>query len=315
MIDAISSALTLGLANNDKTLLMGQDIGVYGGVFKATEGLQTLFGKDRVRDTPLCESAVLGAALGLSGEGYSSVVEIQFSDFISSGFTQVVNNLAKIQYRWQQKASVVIRMPCGAGTGGGPFHSQSNEAWFLHCPGLKIVYPSNPFDAKGLLLSAIADPNPVLFFEHKALYRSATGPVPEHEYFIPLGKGKRVREGTSLSLISYGMGVAKALEIIEEENLDVDLIDLRSIQPWDKELVLNSVKKTGKVLILTEANLQGSVASEIAAWLAENAFAYLDAPIKRVGSLETPIPFNKQLEDQYLPYLRLREEIELLLRF
>jgi 2-oxoisovalerate dehydrogenase E1 component len=297
-------------------ILMGQDIAEYGGVFKVTEGFVEEFGKDRVRNTTLCESAIVGIALGLSIKKYKAMVEMQFADFVTCGFNQIVNNLAKIYYRWGQNADVVIRMPTGAGVGAGPFHSQSNEAWFTHVPGLKVVYPSSPMDAKGLLNAAIEDPNPVMFFEHKALYRSVTEEIYDDYYTIEIGKGRRVIEGNDLSIITYGAGVIWAVQYAEQ-NPDawIDVIDLRTLLPWDKDIVLESVKKTGKVLVLHEDTLTGGIGGEIAAWIGEHAFEYLDAPVKRLGSLDTPVPFAPELEANFLPENRLAAVIEELLAY
>lgn len=314
-VDAISSALYQSMERYDNLIFMGQDIAEYGGVFKITEGFLEKFGKHKVRNTPLCESAILGAALGLSIKGYKSMVEMQFADFVSSGFNQIVNNLAKSNYRWGQNADVVIRMPCGAGVGAGPFHSQSNEAWFFTTPGLKVFYPSTPYDAKGLLNAAIEDPNPVMFFEHKYLYRSVSEEIPEDYYTIQPGKARMVLEGEDLTVISYGLGVVWAKEVLEKEHISADLVDLRTIVPLDKETIINSVRKTGKVLVVTEDSLTGSVSSEIAAWVGEELFTYLDAPVMRVGSLDTPIPFSKNLENNYLPGKRLELKIKDLLEF
>jgi 2-oxoisovalerate dehydrogenase E1 component len=297
-------------------VLMGQDIAEYGGAFKITEGFVQKFGKARVRNTPICESAIVGAALGLSLEGYKSVVEMQFADFVSVGFNQIVNNLAKIYYRWGQQADVVIRMPAGAGVGAGPFHSQSNEAWFVHTPGLKVVYPSTAQDAKGLLMAAINDPNPVLFFEHKALYRSITGPVPTDYYEVPIGQARLVREGSDMAIITYGSGVHWAMEYAAQHpELDLDILDLRTLLPLDHDAIYASVKRTGRVLILHEDTLTGGIGGEIAAWIAENCFHLLDAPIQRCASLDTPVPFNIELEKNFLAKSRLHEAVMKLLEW
>ena len=315
-IDAISQALRSSMEKYENLVLMGQDIADYGGVFKITEGFTEQFGKDRVRNTPICESAIVGTSMGLSINGMKAMVEMQFSDFVSSGFNPIVNYLAKVNYRWNQNADVVIRMPCGGGVGAGPFHSQTNEAWFTKVPGLKVIYPAFPYDAKGLLNTSFNDPNPVLFFEHKALYRSIRQDVPVDYYTLPFGKASIVREGKDASIISYGAGVHWAMEALAEMNItNVDLIDLRSLQPLDIETICKSVEKTGKVLILTEDSLFGSLASEIAAIISENCFEYLDAPVMRVGSMETPIPFAENLEQQYLPKNRLREKIKDLIEY
>ncbi|WP_443089614.1 alpha-ketoacid dehydrogenase subunit alpha/beta [Zunongwangia sp. HRR-M8] len=309
-IDAISDALRLSMQKHLNLILMGQDIAEYGGVFKITKGFIEEFGKDRVRNTPICESGIIEVAAGLSIKGMKAVVEMQFADFVSSGFNPIVNYLAKSYYRWGQNADVVIRMPCGAGVGAGPFHSQSNEAWFTKVPGLKIVYPSNAQDAKGLLIAAINDPNPVLYFEHKALYRTQRQEVPLSYYETEIGKANLLRNGEKLSLISYGAALQEALKIIDEEHIDnIDVIDLRTLQPLDTQTIFASAKKTGKVIILTEDSLIGSIASEISAQISEYCFEFLDAPVLRVGSLETPIPFASILEKNYLPYQRFRQKL------
>ncbi len=309
-VDAISDGLDLAMEKYSNLILMGQDIADYGGVFKITKGFIEKFGKERVRNTPICESAIVGAGLGLSIRGYKAMVEMQFADFVSCGFNQIVNNLAKSHYRWEQNADVVVRMPTGAGVGAGPFHSQSNEAWFFNTPGLKIVYPSNPKDAKGLLLSSFEDPNPIMYFEHKVLYRSISGEVPLEYYTIPIGKGKKVTEGEEITVVTYGMGVHWLEKMINEGlNASVELIDLRTLLPWDKDIVKESVKKTGKVLVCHEDSITGGVGAEIAAWISENCFEYLDAPVMREGSLDTPVPFTKKLEDQYLPVSRIKEKV------
>lgn len=315
LIDALRDALHVAMESHENLILMGQDISDYGGVFKVTQDLHEQFGKDRVRNTPLCESAILGTGLGLSVKGYKAMVEMQFADFVSSGFTQIVNNLAKIHYRWGQNADVVVRMPTGAGVGAGPFHSQSNESWFFHTAGLKIAYPSNPFDAKGLLLTSFEDPNPVMFFEHKNLYRSIRGEVPEGYYNIEFGKGKVVREGNSASIITYGSGVHWAKDLAEKENLDIEIIDLRTLVPMDHDLIEQTVLKTNKVLVLHEDNFTGGIGAEISAWISKNLFRHLDAPVYRVGSLDTPVPFAGVLEKNYLANARLKEELEELLRY
>ncbi|MGB3591275.1 MAG: dehydrogenase E1 component subunit alpha/beta [Nonlabens sp.] len=315
LVDAIKDGLEEAMDHYDDLVIMGQDIADYGGVFKITDGFLEKYGKGRVRNTPICESAIVEAAMGLSIAGMKAVVEMQFADFVSSGFNPIVNYLAKSYYRWAQKADVVIRMPCGAGVAAGPFHSQSNEAWFHTIPGLKIVYPATPADAKGLLISSIEDPNPVMFFEHKALYRSVYGDVPDGYYNIQLGKANLVHEGNDLTVVTYGAGVLKALELIEKEHLSADLLDLRTLVPLDEEAICTSVRKTNRVLVLTEDNLTGSVASDIAALIGECCFEDLDAPVKRLGSLDTPIPFEKGLEDNYLPFNRLKEAVEQLLDY
>jgi 2-oxoisovalerate dehydrogenase E1 component len=316
MIDAIKEGLFQSLQQHPNLILMGQDIAEYGGAFKITEGFVEAFGKKRVRNTPLCESAIVGAALGLSLEGFKSMMEMQFADFVSVGFNQIVNNLAKIHYRWGQAADVVIRMPTGAGVGAGPFHSQSNEAWFVHTPGLKVLYPSTPYEAKGLLIAAINDPNPVMYFEHKALYRSVSGPVPEDYYEVEIGKAKQVQEGNDISIITYGAGVHWALEYAaERENISIDIVDLRTLLPLDYEAIAASVKRTGKVLLLHEDTLIGGIGGEIAAWIAEHCFEYLDAPVMRCASLDTPVPFNLELEKNFLAKSRLDEIVQKLVQY
>jgi 2-oxoisovalerate dehydrogenase E1 component len=315
-IEAIREGLWQSMEKHTNLVLMGQDIAEYGGAFKITEGFLREFGRERVRNTPLCESAIVGAALGLSLEGFKSVVEMQFSDFASVAFNQIVNNLAKIHYRWGQNADVVIRMPAGGGVGAGPFHSQTSEAWFTHCPGLKIVYPSSPEDAKGLLIAAIRDPNPVLYFEHKALYRSISGSLPEQYYSTPLGVACSVRKGDAVSIITYGAAVHWALEYASgHPELSLDILDLRTLIPLDHDAVRASVKRTGKVLVLHEASFTGGFGAEIAAWVAENCFELLDAPVIRCASLDTPIPFNLELEKNYLAKSRLDESVRRLLRY
>ena len=309
-IEAISEALYQNLERDESIIMMGQDIAEYGGVFKVTQGFLEKFGADRIRNTPLCESAIIGAALGLSLKGYKAIVEMQFADFVSCGFNQIVNNLAKLHYRWGQNADVIIRMPSGAGVGAGPFHSQSNESWFFHTPGLKIVYPSNPYDAKGLMTSAILEKNPVLFFEHKALYRKIKGLVPDNLYTVEIGKAKLIKEGKSATIISYGHGVVWAMNTLEESKYDCDLIDLRTLLPYDKETIYESVKKTGKVIILHEDTLTGGIGAEISADITQNLFEYLDAPVIRVASLDTPVPFADELEKNFLPADRFKVELK-----
>jgi 2-oxoisovalerate dehydrogenase E1 component len=298
------------MRHNRRVVIMGQDIADYGGVFKITEGFVEEFGRERVRNTPLCESAIVGAALGLSVKGFKAVVEMQFADFVTCGFNQIVNNLAKLHYRWGQHADVVIRMPTGAGVGAGPFHSQSNEAWFFHVAGLKIVYPATPYDAKGLLAAAIDDPNPVLFFEHKALYRSISEEIPDDYYTLPIGEAQTIREGEDLSIITYGMGVQWALKALDAmPEISADLIDLRTLAPLDLEAIRRSVESTGKAIVLHEDNLTGGIGAEVAAWIAEHCFEVLDAPVARVGALDTPVPFSKNLEKDYLPEERFRARL------
>ncbi len=311
-VDAVSQGLKQAMERYYDLVIMGQDIAEYGGVFKITDGFVQQFGKERVRNTPICESSIIETAYGLSIKGIKSVVELQFSDFVTSGFNPVVNLLAKSFYRWNQNADVVLRMPCGAGVGAGPFHSQTNEAWFTKTPGLKVIYPAFPYDAKGLLATAIEDPNPVLFFEHKALYRSVYQDVPTDYYTIPFGKAKILQEGNEITLISYGQGVHWILNTLKEEkynNIKADVIDLRSLQPLDTKTIFNSVKKTGKVLILQEDTMFGGIASDLSALITENCFESLDAPVKRVGSLDTPIPFANGLENQFLPIDRFKKAL------
>lgn len=313
LIDAVSDGLRLAMEKHPKLVLMGQDIADYGGVFKITEGFVEKFGKQRVRNTPLCESAILGAGFGLSIKGYKAMVEMQFADFVSEGMTQIVNNLAKSHYRWGQNADVVVRMPTGAGVAAGPFHSQSNEAWFFKTPGLKIAYPAFPSDAKGLLLTAFEDPNPVMYFEHKALYRSITEEVNEDYFTIPFGKARLVREGEDLTIVTYGLGVHWALAALDEQKeISADLIDLRTLCPLDTETIIGSVKKTGKVIVLHEDTLTGGIGGEIAALIGEHCFEYLDAPVMREGSLDTPVPMNAELEKNFLPEKRFREKLKFL---
>ena len=315
-IDALRDGLKQSMEKYPELIIMGQDVGEYGGVFKVTNEFVKKFGKERIRNTPLCESAVIGAGLGYSICGGKAIIEMQFADFITDGFNQVVNNLAKIHYRWGQNADVVIRMPTGAGVNAGPFHSQSNEAWFFHTAGLKVVYPSSPYDAKGLINAAIEDPNPVLYFEHKALYRSISEEIPDDYYTIEIGKAKKVFEGKEVSIITYGMGIYWAKDIlIELKSVSADLVDLMTLLPWDKDAVFESVRKCGKVIILHEDTLTGGIGGEISAWLAENCFEYLDAPIIRCGSLDTPVPFSSNLEKNFLPKERFRKRLVELIRY
>src|SRR5687767_7228909 len=316
LIDAIKNGLFQSMQKHPNLILMGQDIAEYGGAFKITEGFVQEFGKERVRNTPLCESAIVGAALGLSLEGFKSMMEMQFADFVTVGFNQIVNNLAKIHYRWGQNADVVIRMPTGGGVGAGPFHSQSNEAWFTKVPGLKVVYPSTPIDAKGLLIAAINDPNPVMYFEHKALYRSISGPVPEEYYEIEIGKARHVREGDDISIITYGAGVHWAEDYAAEHpEISIDIVDLRTLLPLDYFALREAVQRTGRVLILHEDTLTGGIGAEIAAWIAENCFAILDAPVMRCASLDTPIPFNIELEKNFMARSKLDETVQKLVNY
>ena len=314
-IDAISLGLKQAMEKHPNLVLMGQDIAEYGGAFKVTQDLVTQFGKERVRNTPLCESAIIGAALGLSIRGKKAMVEMQFSDFVSCGFNQIVNNLAKIHWRWGQNADVVIRMPTGAGVAAGPFHSQSTEAWFYHVPGLKIFYPAFPSEAKALLLEAFADPNPVLFFEHKGLYRSLSGEVDQNYVTLESGKAKIELEGSDLSIITYGLGVHWALEAAKLYAGKIEVLNLRTLSPLDWESVYASVRKTGKVIVLHEANLTGGIGGDIASRISEMCFHNLDAPVKRLASLDTPIPFDAKLEENYLAASRLAEAIEEILNY
>ncbi|GGH82366.1 2-oxoisovalerate dehydrogenase E1 component [Filimonas zeae] len=315
-IDAIADALYQSMQQHENLVLMGQDIAEYGGAFKITEGLVQEFGRERVRNTPLCESAIIGTALGLSLEGCKSMVEMQFADFVTAGFNQIVNNLAKLYYRWGQAADVVIRMPTGGGVGAGPFHSQSNEAWFVHTPGLKVVYPSSAEDAKGLLIAAINDPGPVLFFEHKALYRSVTGKVAADFYETPIGKARVVKEGSELSIITYGAGVHWAMEYAESRpDVDIEILDLRTLLPLDYEAIKASVLRTGKVLVLHEDTLTGGIGGEIAAWIGEHCFDKLDAPVMRCASLDTPVPFDIRLEQNFMAKSRIALYINKLLLY
>ena len=315
-VDAIKEGLHQSMMQHSNLVLMGQDIAEYGGAFKITEGFIEAFGKERVRNTPICESAIVGAALGLSLEGYKGLMEMQFADFVTVGFNQIVNNLAKIHYRWGQNADVVIRMPTGGGVGAGPFHSQSNEAWFTKTPGLKIVYPSTPFDAKGLLIAAINDPNPVLYFEHKALYRSVSGDVPDEYYEVEIGKARHVRSGDEMAIITYGAAVHWAEDYAAEHpEISIDILDLRSLAPLDYAAIRAAVQRTGRVLLLHEDTLVGGIGGEIAAWIAEHCFELLDAPVMRCASLDTPIPFNIELEQNFMAKARLGEYVEKLMSY
>lgn len=315
-IQALSDGLRQSMERYDNLVLMGQDIAEYGGAFKVTEGFVQEFGKARVRNTPLCESAIVGAALGLSIKGFKAMMEMQFADFVTVGFNQIINNLAKIHYRWGQNADVVIRMPTGGGVGAGPFHSQSNEAWFVKTPGLKVVYPSTPACAKGLINAAIADPNPVIFFEHKALYRSVSGPVPDDYYTIEIGKARPVQEGEDVSIITYGSGVHWATEYAAAHpDISFDILDLRSLLPLDYDAIRAAVQRTGKVLLLHEDTLIGGIGGEIAAWISEHCFEFLDAPIVRCASLDTPVPFAIELEQNFMAKARLDEAVQKLMSY
>ena len=316
LIDAISDGLKQSMQKHDNLILMGQDIADYGGVFKITDGFMNEFGRGRVRNTPICESAIVSAALGLSINGYKSVMEMQFADFVTSGFNPIINNLAKTHYRWGEKVDVVVRMPTGAGVGAGPFHSQSNEAWFTHTPGLKVVYPAFPEDAKGLLNAAINDPNPVMYFEHKALYRSLSGNVSDAYFTTEIGKANRIKTGTDVSIITYGMGVHWALEVLKNNpDISADLIDLRTLVPLDKLLVLDSVKKTGRAIVLHEDCMIGGFGADLSAMIADECFEYLDAPVKRSASMDTPVPFAHELEDEFLAKARFETQLKDLISY
>ena len=316
LVDSIRDSLFLKMKSDNTVILMGQDIAEYGGVFKVTEGFLDEFGKDRVRNTPITESAVIGTALGMSMQGFKPVVEMQFADFVSCGFNQIINNLSKTHYRWGQSCNVTLRLPTGGGIGAGPFHSQSNESWFFHVPGLKIVYPSNPYDAKGLLHTSIDDNNPVLFFEHKALYRSVKATVPEDAYNIELGKLKRIKEGNDLTVITYGLGVKWIKDYLDKKDFDIEVLDLRSLVPLDIEGIMKSVKKTNKVMILHEDNLTGGIGAEISALISEKCFEHLDAPIVRLCSKDIPIPFSSNIEnDIYFPVSKIEEKINYLMNY
>jgi 2-oxoisovalerate dehydrogenase E1 component len=316
MIDAISDGLREAMRKHDKLVLMGQDIADYGGVFKITDGFVAEFGKGRVRNTPLCESAIVGISLGLSMKGYKAMVEMQFADFVTCGFNQIINNLAKIHYRWNQNADVVVRMPTGGTTAAGPFHSQSNEAWFTHTPGLKVLYPSNPYDAKGLLLAAFEDPNPVMFFEHKALYRSILADVPEGYYTVEIGKASIIQRGKRLTILTYGMGVLWAKKIVAEMNIDAYILDLRSLMPLDYTAIDEAVKSTNRVLILHEDTQFGGIGADLSAYISEHLFEHLDAPVLRVAGLDTPIPFAAAIEkDVFMPNIRLKKQLERLIAY
>lgn len=315
LVDAIKEALEQAMERHPSLVIMGQDVAEYGGVFKITDGFIDKFGKARVRNTPITESSILGAGYGLSIAKQKAMIEMQFADFVTCGFNQIVNNLAKSHYRWAQPADVVVRMPTGAGVQAGPFHSQSTEAWFYHVPGLKIYYPSNPADAKGLLLRAIEDPNPVLFFEHKLLYRSISGAVAPAPYLLEEGKAYVHNHGDEFCIVTYGWGVHQALECLKENQFNGRVVDLRTLQPWDKETVMQQLRETGKILVLTEDTLTGSIASDIAAYISENGFQHLDAPVQRLGSLDTPVPLAKNLEDHFLPWHRLTETLQQLINY
>ncbi len=316
MIDAISDGMRLAMRKHDNLVLMGQDIADYGGVFKITDGFVEEFGKGRVRNTPLCESAILGTGFGLSINKHKAMVEMQFADFVTEGMTQIINNLAKSHYRWGQNADVVVRMPTGAGVAAGPFHSQSNEAWFFKTPGLKIAYPAFPSDAKGLLLASFEDPNPVMFFEHKGLYRSIDEEILDEYYTIPFGKARLIKEGTAVTIVTYGLGVHWAIELLNAHpEISADLIDLRTLAPLDVDAIFTSVKKTGRAFILHEDTLTGGIGGELSALITEHCFSYLDAPVMREGSLDTPVPMNADLEINFLPKKRFKEKLMKLLSY
>ena len=316
LIDSIKQGIYESMEKHENLVIMGQDIAEYGGVFKATDGLFEKYGKNRVLNTPLCESVILSSAYGLSVGGYKSIVEMQFADFVSSGFTAVVNLIAKSNYRWSQNSDIVIRMPCGGGVGAGPFHSQTNEVWFTKVPGLKVVYPSHPYEAKGLLNKSIDDPNPVMFFEHKNLYRTVSEEIPDSRYVLELGKGKIRNIGSKITIVTYGLGVHWALDLLNDYSKnDLEIIDLNTLIPWDKELVFNSIKKTGKVLLLGEDTIFNSYIGEISAVISEEIFEYLDAPVIRVGSLDTPVPFAKNLEEGFQASYKLKDKLDYLLNY
>ena len=316
LVDSIKDGIYESMDQHDNLVIMGQDIAEYGGVFKVTDGLFDKYGKNRVLNTPLCESVILSSAYGLSVGGYKSIVEMQFADFVSSGFTAVVNLIAKSNYRWSQNSDVVVRMPCGGGVGAGPFHSQTNEVWFTKVPGLKVIYPSHPYEAKGLLNASIDDPNPVMYFEHKFLYRTVSEEIPSSRYTLELGKGKIRNIGSKVTIVSYGLGVHWALDLLDNyKNQEIEIIDLNTLVPWDKELVFSSIKKTGKVLLLGEDTLFNSYLGEISAVISEEIFEHLDAPIVRVGSLDTPVPFAKNLEEGFQASYKLKDKLDFLLNY
>jgi len=317
-IDAISDGLREAMRRDPNVLLLGQDIAEYGGAFKVTAGFVDEFGRARVRNTPIIESGALGAALGLALEGFRPMVEMQFGDFITCGFNQIVNNLAKTHYRWGAGAPVVIRVPVGGGTGAGPYHSQNPEAWFTHVAGLKVVAPATPADAKGLLLAAFEDGNPVLYLEHKLLYRSAKSPVPDGYFTVPIGPASLAREGRDVTIVTWGVGVVWAQEaaaVMERDGVSIEIVDLRTLLPWDRECVLESVRKTSRAIVLHEAPMTGGFGGEIAAAIGEDAFASLDAPVTRVSGLDMPIPFSKALEEIYSPKRRLTDAVRKVLAY
>lgn len=314
-VDAISDGLYEAMVKYPKLVLMGQDIATYGGVFKITQGFVEKFGRERVRNTPLCESAIVGMGLGLSLKGYKAMIEMQFADFVTCGFNQIVNNAAKLHYRWGQNVDMVIRMPTGGGVGAGPFHSQSNEAWFFHTPGLKIVYPSNPHDAKGLLLAAFEDPNPVMFFEHKALYRGLSGDVPQGYYTVEIGKARIVQKGSQATILTYGNAVHWSTALVEKLGVDVEVVDLRTLLPLDGATIAASVRKTNRVLIVHEDTLTGGIGADLAAYICEHHFEHLDAPVLRAAALDSPFPFAGALEKNFLPQDRMEKQLIKLLAY
>lgn len=304
-IEAISKAMWEEMERDQSVFLIGEDIGAYGGAFKATKGFLQHFGEERVIDSTLSEAAIIGAATGAAVVGMRPIAEMQFADFVTCGFNQIVTNAAKTHYRWNLPVPMVVRLPSGGYIHGGPYHSSNPEGWFFHVPGLKIVAPSSPYDAKGLMKAAVRDDNPVLFFEYKYLYRRIKGEVPDGEYTVEIGKADVKREGTDVALFTYGSTVHHSLEAAEivakEDGIEVKVVDLRTLLPLDKELIINTVKSTGKALIVHEDTLTGGIGAELAALISENAFQYLDAPIRRVASLDTPVPFAPPLEEYFLP--------------
>ena len=306
-LDALRQGIWEEMERDPAVFLLGEDIGAYGGAFKVTAGMLEKFGPERVIDTPISESAIVGAAVGAALMGLRPVAEMQFMDFISCGFNQVVNMAAKIHYRWGPKVPIVIRGPSGAGVHGGPFHSQSNEMWFVHTPGLKVVAPATAYDAKGLIKAAIRDDNPVIFFEHKFLYRRIKEEVPEEDYVVPLGQALVRREGSDITVITYGAMVWTALEAaeqLEKEGVSLEVVDLRTLLPYDEQTVLASVRKCSKVILLHEDTRIGGMAGELAALIAEKAFEDLDGPIVRVTAPDTPVPYSPPLEEYFLPSAR-----------
>jgi 2-oxoisovalerate dehydrogenase E1 component beta subunit len=303
-LEAIRQGIWEEMERDSNVFLIGEDIGIYGGAFKVTAGMLDRFGDTRVVDTPISESAIVGAAIGASFMGLRPVAEMQFADFITCGFDQIVNFAAKCRYRWNAPAPIVVRAPSGGGIHGGPFHSQNPEAWFVHTPGLKVVQPSTPYDAKGLIKASIRDNDPVIFLEHKALYRKVKGDVPDHDYTVPLGKARIHREGTDLSVITYGAMVHVAAEagaVLEKEGISMEIVDLRTLLPIDEETILSSVRKTSKAILLHEDTLTGGIGGELSARISEKAFEYLDGPLVRIAAPDTPVPFSSPLEEAFLP--------------